>query len=92
MLSLPQILEGQTLHEETLSVNYNALNSSEKVTLLQSYMDKDVVIPNTPPYKSKIFPKISRQAITMMCLILGYDHDRTVDEVFRVYVIYLSSI
>jgi hypothetical protein len=57
MLSLPQILEGQTLHEETLSVNYNALNSGEKVTLLQSYMDKYVVIPNTPPpYKSNIFP------------------------------------
>jgi hypothetical protein len=80
--SLLKILEGQTLHEETLSVNYTTSNSVENVTLLQSYMDKYVVIPNIPPpYKSNIFPKISRQAITMMCLSLGYDHDRTVDEV-----------
>jgi len=51
-----------------------------------SYMDKDVLIPNTPPSKSKSFPKISRQAMTMMCLILGYDHDRTVDKVVLGFV------
>jgi hypothetical protein len=82
MPSLPQILEGQTLHEQTMYFNYNALNSGEKVTFIQSYTNKYVVITNTPPpYKSNIFSEISKQAITMMCLILGYDHDINVDEV-----------
>ena len=43
-------------------------------------MDKDDVIPNTPPYKSNIFHEISKQSITMLCLILSYDYDRIVDE------------
>jgi len=55
------------------------------VTIIYGY--KDVVIPNTPPlYKSNILPQISRQDITMMCLILGYDHDRTIDVVILGFV------
>ena len=81
MLSLPKKLEGQTLNEYTLSTNYQDLMSQEKFALLQSYMDNNVVITSIdPPYKSKIFLEISRQDLMMMCLILGHDDDRIIDE------------
>lgn len=36
---------------------------------------------NNPPYLSSIFPKISRQIISMSCCLLGYNNDHVVDEV-----------
>lgn len=80
LLSLSQTFECQTLNEEALFVISKGSSQDEKVILLQSYTDKDVVIPKTHLYKSNIFPEISRQAISMMCMILGYDHDRTIDQ------------
>jgi hypothetical protein len=58
-------------------------------------LDKDATIPeNSNTYESILFPKISRQVISMMCSILGYDNDKVVDEVFLWFMssIYPSAI
>jgi hypothetical protein len=35
---------------------------------------------NTPQLMNNIFPNISRQFTTIMCSLLGYDHEKIVDE------------
>jgi hypothetical protein len=44
-------------------------------------LGKDAIVPeNTSTYETNIFLEISRQVITMRCSLLGYDHEKTVDE------------
>jgi hypothetical protein len=74
---------------------YNQLNTQEKQTLLQAYLDKYATIPEKyDTYESSLFPKISRQVINMMCSILGYDNDKVVNEIFLGFMssIYPSAI
>jgi len=35
---------------------------------------------NPPPFKFAIFPDITKQAISMNCQILGYEHEKIVNE------------
>jgi hypothetical protein len=81
MLKLVETRESQILNEEKLASSFKELNPQDKNDLIQSYLDKDTnVLENISTYDTNIFPEISRQVIEIMCTILGYDNDKTVDE------------
>jgi hypothetical protein len=81
MLKLLKVPNSQILHEKNLVSIFRELSSQERDILFQPYLDKDVIVhENSSTYETKIFPKISRQFITMMCSLLGYGHDKTINE------------
>jgi hypothetical protein len=54
---------------------------NSEVILLQRYMGKGASVRESPPlYKVNILPDTSKEVISMMCLILGYDNDKTINE------------
>lgn len=57
------------------------MSIENKNTLIQSFPAPGVDVPENPPtYNASVFPEISRQIITMMCSLLGYDNNHVVDE------------
>jgi len=51
-----------------------------KKALVERYMLKEGSCPKTPlPYKSYILQDTKKEVVSMMCLILGYDDDSTLD-------------
>ena len=43
-------------------------------------MSKGGSCPTTPlPYRSNILSEVNKEVVSMMCLILGYDNDSTLD-------------
>jgi hypothetical protein len=81
MLALPENPDLQILQEEFLIGKYRSLDQNQKVSLLQRYMGKGAFVPNPHRHiKSISFSDTSRESISMMCLILGYDHDKTINE------------
>ena len=49
--------------------------------MLSNILAPDAPLPTgPPPFKYTIFPEITRQAITISHQVLGYEHDRAVDE------------
>jgi hypothetical protein len=75
---LVEVHKSQILQEETLVSSFKELSSQERDTLFQSCLDKDATVhESSSTYETNIFPEIYRKVITMMCSLLGYDHDNT---------------
>lgn len=68
------------------------LSPESKSNLIQSYLASGATVPeNPPPYPTSIFPDASRQILTMIYSILGYDDDQKVDEVILGLMLALGS-
>ena len=71
----------ETLDDDDLDSKYQALSQFEREKMLCNLLSLDAPLSTGPsPFKSTIYPKLNRQAITMICQVLGYEHDRGVDE------------
>jgi hypothetical protein len=71
----------ETLEEHTLEAKYQELSQSDKEILLGNLLAPNTPLPTTPPpFKSDMFPEITRKDLAIIFQILGYDHDRVVDE------------
>jgi hypothetical protein len=67
--------------QEALVVEFNLLTLSQKRDLLVRYLPMKSNLPKvTFPFQAIMFPNFSREIISMICLILGYEDDDIVDE------------
>jgi hypothetical protein len=81
MLKFLDHVAQEPLDDDALALKYQALSQPRKEKLLSNLLASDAPLPtNSPPFKSTIFPAITKQAISMIYQVLGYEQDRTVDE------------
>jgi hypothetical protein len=71
----------ENLEDHTLEAKYQALSQFEKERILGNLLAPNAPLPTTPPpFKSSMFPEITRQDVAIIFQILGYEHDRVFDE------------
>jgi hypothetical protein len=81
MLQISDHATYETLDDDELASKYQALSQSERENMLSNILAPDAPLPTgPPPFKSTIFPELTRQDITIICQVLGYEHDKAVDE------------
>lgn len=61
---------------------YQNITFPQQAYIFECFFLENYELPrNNPPYYASIFPKISRQVISMVTCLLGYHSDKWVDEV-----------
>jgi hypothetical protein len=69
------------LNEIVLAKCFRELKPEDRVSLLQSYLCKNLDVPmDNVALESSLFPEIPRQIISMISVILGKDNDLVVDD------------
>jgi hypothetical protein len=83
----------ETLEEHTLESKYQELSQTDKEILLGHLLSPNTPLPTTsPPFKYDMFLETTRKALAIIYQILGYDHDRVVDEAILGFFSLLLSL
>jgi len=81
MLRWPLNLDYEMLNEIILTKCFIELKPQDRVTLLQSYLCKNLYVsPDNCTLETNLFPEISRHIISMISTILGKDNNPAIDE------------
>jgi hypothetical protein len=81
MLRWPLNPDSEILNEIVLAKCFRELKPEDRVSLLQSYLCKNLDVPtDNVVIESSLFPEIPRKIISMISIILGKDNDLVVDE------------
>ena len=76
MFSILEFFKVQDLDERDLYVTYRDLILLDKNQFLLQHMDKGIVLHETPPpYESILFSDPSRKDMSLICIVLVYEHD-----------------
>jgi len=82
MLRVSKFNEGQDVNEETLAVSFNKLSFQEHQYFVQTLMkDNTGISHDVKTYQTSTFTPDVQEVICMICSILGYDSDRTIDSI-----------
>jgi hypothetical protein len=82
MLRVSKFNDGQAINEETLAVSFNQLSVQECQYFVQTLMkDNSGISHDLKTYKTSMFTLNVHEVVCMICSILGYDSDKTVDSI-----------
>ena len=80
MLCFTDLSSLQHIHEENLYTYYQELKPFERRNCLYEHLEKGISIPtSSSPYEMVEFYDNSKKSISLMCTILAYDNDDTMD-------------
>ena len=68
MLQISDHVVYETLYDDEIDSKYQELSQYKREKLLSNLLSPDAPLPTgPPPFKSTIFPKLTRKAIVVIC-------------------------